>query len=171
MPDDKTVPDQGRPRNPFEGVTDYFSELNRMRHTGLHGREGHEERQRTHASAWVPATDIYAQGDDLVIRVEVAGVSPDDVSLGLAHGVLTVSGNRRTELEGDTEATFYVRERFYGAFRRVITLPDGTEPHDINAVFDNGLVEVTVRGGASHPDTSRIELRSRSAGATTRSLE
>ena len=158
------------PKNPFEGVTDYFSELNRMRHTGLHGREGHEERQRTHASAWVPATDIYVQGDDLVIRVEVAGVEPDDVSLGLTHGVLTVSGNRRPEVEGDPDA-FYVRERFHGAFRRAITLPDGTEPRDITAVFDNGLVEVTVRGGATRPDTDRIELRSRSAGATTRSLE
>jgi HSP20 family protein len=163
------VADQDAPRNPFEGVTDYFSELNRMRHTGVHGREGHEERQRTHASAWVPATDIYVQGDDLVIRVEVAGVSPDDVSLGFAHGVLTVSGNRRPEVDGD--AAFYVRERFYGEFRRVITLPEGTEPSDITALFDNGLVEITVRGGASHPDTSRIELRSRSRGATTRSLE
>jgi HSP20 family protein len=163
------VPDQDAPRNPFEGVTDYFSELNRMRQTGLHGREGHEERQRTHASAWVPATDIYVDGEDLVIRVELAGVSPDDVSLAFAHGALTVSGNRRPEVEGD--AAFYVRERFYGEFRRVITLPDGTEPRDISAEFDNGLVEVTVRGGASHPDTSRIELRSRPGGATTRSLE
>ena len=165
------MPDQDAPRNPFEGVTDYFSELNRMRRTGLHGLEGHEERQRTHASAWVPATDIYVRGDDLVIRVEVAGVDPDDVSLGFAHGVLTVSGNRRPEVEGDVETAFYVRERFYGEFRRVITLPEGTEPSDITAVFDNGLVEVTVRGGASRPDTSRIELRSRSGGARTRSLE
>ena len=164
------MPHQDAPRNPFEGVTDYFSELNRMRHTGLHGREGHEERQRTHASAWVPATDIYVQGDDLVIRVEVAGVSPEDVNLGFAHGVLTVSGNRRPEVEGDVEAAFYVRERFYGEFRRVITLPEGTEPSDITAVFDNGLVEITVRGAASNPDTSRIELRSKTGGATTRSL-
>jgi HSP20 family protein len=165
------VPDQDAPRNPFEGVTDYFSELNRMRHTGVHGREGHQERQRTHASAWVPATDIYVQGNDLVIRVELAGVSPDDVNLGFAHGVLTVSGNRRPEFDGDAEAAFYVRERFYGEFRRVITLPEGTKAEDIMAEFDNGLVEITVRGGASHPDTSRIELRSRSGGATTRSLE
>jgi HSP20 family protein len=165
------VPPQDAPKNPFEGVTDYFSELNRMRHTGLHGRDGHEEKQRTHASAWVPATDIYVQGEDLVIRVEVAGVSPDDVSLGFAHGVLTVSGNRRPEVEGDVDAAFYVRERFYGEFRRVITLPEGTQAGDITAEFDNGLVEVTVRGGASRPDTSRIELRSRSAGATTRSVE
>jgi len=164
------MPDQNTTRNPFEGVTDYFSELNRMRHTSVHVREGHEERQRTHASAWVPATDILVQGEDLVIRVEAAGVRPDEVNIGFAHGALTVSGNRRPEVEGDGDTAFYVRERFYGEFRRMITLPEGTEPGDISAVFDDGLVEITVRGGARHPDTSRIELRSKSEGATTRSL-
>ena len=60
MPDD--------PKNPFEGVTDFFSELSRMRELGTHGRDqGHEHRQRTHASAWVPATDIFARDQDLVI--------------------------------------------------------------------------------------------------------
>ena len=75
------MPDNGASRNPFEGITDYFSELNRMRHTGVHGREqGHEDQERTHASAWVPATDIFVRTDDLVIRMELAGVRPDDVS-------------------------------------------------------------------------------------------
>jgi HSP20 family protein len=163
------MPDQSR--NPFEGVTDYFSELSRMRHTGTHGREpGIEDRQRTHANAWVPATDILVQGDDLVIRVEVAGVRPDDVNLSLAHGVLTVAGNRRADVQGNSDEVFYVRERFYGEFRRAVTLPDGTRPEQIIAEFDNGLVEITVRGGASTSGTSRIALRSKSEGATTRSL-
>ena len=84
-------------RNPFEGVTDFFSELARMRSIGIHGGADHgvEAAERTHASAWVPATDILAQGDDLVIRVELAGVDPDDVDLSFSHGVLTVSGTRR----------------------------------------------------------------------------
>ena len=72
-------------RNPFEGVTDFFSELARMRSIGVHGGSEHgvEASERTHASAWVPATDILAQGDDLVIRVELAGVDPEDVDLQL----------------------------------------------------------------------------------------
>jgi HSP20 family protein len=68
-------------RNPFEGVTDFFSELNRMRELGTHGRDhGPEHRQRTHASAWVPPTDIFARDQDLVIRVEVSGVGSEDSS-------------------------------------------------------------------------------------------
>lgn len=165
------MPGDDERKNPFEGVTDYFSELNRMRHTGTRGGElGSEDRERTHASAWVPATDIFARGDDLVIRVELAGVSPDEVNLSFANGVLTVSGSRRSDLGDESEVSFYVRERFYGEFRRVITLPEGTDKSQIGAVFDDGLVEITVRGGLRNPDAARIELRTKSTAATTRAM-
>jgi HSP20 family protein len=156
-------------RNPFEGVTDFFSERARMREIGIHGgsERGVEAAERTHASAWVPSTDILALGDDLVIRVELAGVDPDDVDLSFSHGVLTVSGTRRAGL-GDDQAEFLSRERFYGAFRRVITLPEGTEASQITAEFDDGLVEVRVRNGVGPADSTKIALADRSGGRTSR---
>jgi HSP20 family protein len=160
--------------NPFEGVTDLFSELSRMREVGLHGREtAHEDKQRTHASAWVPTTDIFAQGDRLVIRIELAGVDPQDVELHFANGVLTVSGTRNGDFgDGDAgdQPKFYVRERFYGAFRRSVTLPEGTQRSQIQAAFDDGLVEIVISGVSGRSDDTRIELRDRSSGATTRAL-
>ena len=158
-------------RNPFEGVTDFFSELNRMRELGRYGYEhGPEDRQRTHATAWVPPTDIFARDGDLVIRIELAGLRPDDVAITFSGGVLTVSGERRTELGTGGEDSFYVRERFYGAFRRAITLPAGTDDSQISAEFENGLVEITVQGGATASAPRRIAVKDRSSGATTRSL-
>jgi len=150
-------------RNPFEGVTDFFSELARLRSLGLArgGEPGVEYAERTHASAWVPTTDILALGDDLVIRVELAGVDPDDVDLSLTHGLLTVSG-KRPPGRGDEDADFYIRERFYGEFRRVITLPEGTSADQITAEFDDGMVEITVRDGATPADSTRIALAYRS---------
>jgi HSP20 family protein len=163
------VQDNASARNPFEGVTDYFSELNRLRRIGTHGAEpGHEDRQRTHASAWVPATDICARGDDLLIKVELAGVSPDDVNISFAHGTLTVSGNRRPDPEIDNDAGFYVRERFYGEFRRAITLPEGTDRGQITAEFDDGLVVITVVGGARPAEDSRIDLRTKKKSRSPR---
>jgi HSP20 family protein len=166
------MPDSDARRNPFEGVTDFFTELSRMRDVGAHGREpAREDRKRTHASAWVPTTDIFAQGDDLVIRIELAGVDPTEVELRFANGVLTVSGNRDPEFRnGGDEPKFYVRERFYGEFRRSFTLPDGTKPEQIQAAFDDGLVEIVVEGAITQADSTRIELRDRSTGAIRRSL-
>jgi len=164
------VPDS--PRNPFEGVTDFFTELVRMRSIGIHGATppGTEQTERTHASAWVPATDIFALGDDLVIRVELAGVEPQDVDLRFTHGLLTVTGTRRSGLEDGAAADFYIRERYYGAFRRVVTLPEGTKASQITAEFDNGLVEITVRNGVSASSSTRIALADRSAGPSSRGV-
>jgi HSP20 family protein len=106
-----------------------------------------------------------------VIRVELAGVDPSEVELRFANGVLTVSGNRDPEFgDGGDEPKFYVRERFYGEFRRSITLPEGTKPEQIQAAFDDGLVEIVIAGAVKQAGSTRIELRDRSTGATRRSL-
>lgn len=100
----------------------------------------------------------------------MAGLRPEDVSVTLSGGVLTVSGVRRTELGTGGEDSFYIRERFYGAFRRVITLPADTDDSQISAEFENGLVEITVRGGANAGAPRRIAVTGRSSDATKRSL-
>ena len=159
--------------NPFHGITDLFTELARARETGTHGRDNAlADRERTHASAWVPTTDIFVRGDQLVIRIELAGVDPENIDLRFANGVMTVSGNRDGEFGSAPEPTFYVRERFYGAFRRSITLPEGTRRDQIQAGFDDGLVEILVDGvGERAQADSRIKLRDRSGAATTRSVD
>jgi HSP20 family protein len=151
-------------RNPFHGLVDSISEWNRMRELGsgrIGPETGHEDRRRTHATAWVPSTDVLARGRDLVIRVSLSGVSPEDVEITLSNDVLTVSGKRRSEL-ADEEETFYVRERYYGVFRRSWTLPAGIDEDDVSADFENGLLEITVRGGAAvAPEPRRIEIKRR----------
>jgi HSP20 family protein len=169
------MPHRHSHHNPFDGVTDLFTELARMREIGSHGREyGSEEKQRTHASAWVPTTDIFARGGNLVIQIELAGVDPEEVNLRFANGVLTVSGNRRPASTSESvsdEVTFYVRERFYGEFRRSITLPEGTDRSQIQAGFDDGLVEIVIEGVARSVEETRIKLRDRSSAATTRAVD
>jgi HSP20 family protein len=154
--------------NVFEGVTDYFTELTRLRTLGIHGGT---EAERTHASAWVPLTDIFANGDDLVIRVELAGVDPDEVALSFSRGALTISGNRRRELPEGIE--FLTQERFYGEFRRVITLPKDTRAEHVSSVLDRGLLEITVQGalGSAQAAVQRIEVVARSQEPTTPAVQ
>jgi HSP20 family molecular chaperone IbpA len=118
--------------------------------SSTHGYEHpHEDRVRTDATAWVLATDIFARNGDLVIRIEVAGQRPEDVDVTFSQGILTVSGRRSTEEDTGGGDSFYIRERFHGAFRRAITLPPDTDDTQIMAEFFNGLVGITVRGGVS----------------------
>lgn len=132
--------------NPFRGFTDIISEMVRMRELGRTGYEpGQEDRERTYATAWVPTADIFARGRNIVIRVELAGVRREDVDITLSGGVLTVSGERGEELDEQEEVTFYTRERFYGAFRRSMNLPEDVNENQISASFQDGMLEITIR--------------------------
>jgi HSP20 family protein len=142
-------------RQPFRGLFDAVAELNRMREfwtAGVETREG-----RTHATAWIPTMDIFARGEDLLIRCELAGIGRDEVAISLDHRTLTIDGER-TGAPDEEGTTYYVRERHYGAFRRTINLPEGVDKSDITASLDDGLLEITVAGGCARQEPERIEI-------------
>lgn len=144
----------GRTRNPFRGLVDTMSEMARMREYA-EGSSGQEDQRRTHATAWVPTTDIFAEGDDLKIRCELAGVRQEDVEISFSDGALTIDGERT----GAPETTdFYARERYYGRFRRRLKLPQGVDKGAISASFENGLLEITVKGGVDRHEPERIQI-------------
>ena len=145
----------GKARNPFRGIVDTMSEMARMREYA-EGGGGQEEGRRTHATAWVPTTDIFAVGDDLVIRCELAGVQREDVEISLYGGALIIDGERKGEPEA---SEYYARERYYGHFRRRIKLPEGIDRGRISASFQDGLLEVAVKGGVDRSEPERIEIQ------------
>lgn len=135
--------------NPFRGFLDVMSEMNRAQSHWMlrdQGEGGHGG--RSHAAAYVPPADIFAEGDDLIVRCEVPGVRSKDVSVTVSSGVLTISGYRDSELD-DQKVVYYARERVYGAFRRSMLLPEGVDERAIHAKVRNGLLEILVKGGAA----------------------
>lgn len=148
---------KGQQRQPFRGLFDAVAELNRMREFWTGGAEAREG--RTHATAWIPTMDIFATGEDLVIRCELAGIGRDDVAISLEQGALTIDGER-TGAPDEEGTTYYVRERHYGAFRRTINLPEGIDKGDITANLGDGLLEIRVMGAAAREEPERIEIGS-----------
>ena len=143
----------------FHGLSDTVAELNRMREFWRAGVDPPQEGGRTHATAWIPRMDIFARDDDLVIRCELAGVARDDVELAYDHDALTIFGER-TGAPDEQGTTYYVRERQYGAFRRTINLPEGTDRGNVHASLEDGLLEIVVVGGcASQREPDRIDIR------------
>ncbi len=141
----------------FHGLYDTIEELNRMREFWRAGVDPPQE-SRTHSTAWIPRMDIFAQGDDLVMRCELAGVARDEVDISFERDALTIFGER-TGAPDEEGTTFYVRERHYGAFRRTINLPEGTERSSVTAQLQDGLLEITVAGGcAVRREPERIDI-------------
>ena len=134
--------------NPFRGLRDMSTDMDRMRRLGKTGSEegfarGYERYERTHADAWAPAIDVFCRGGDLVICLEVPGLSREDVEVTVSHGALTVSGERATAADVPDDA-FWQRERPYGTFRRTIALPEQADEQRMSATTRNGLLVITV---------------------------
>lgn len=136
-------------RNPFRGFLDVMSEMNRAQEqwmlSGNAPTSG--EAGRSEATAYVPPADIFALGDDVIVRCEVAGARSEDIQLTVSGGVLTIVGHRDSELD-ESKVSYYTRERMYGAFRRTMFLPEGIGEENISASVRNGLLEIRVKDAA-----------------------
>jgi HSP20 family protein len=97
----------------------------------------------TAARRWIPAMDLTETDDSLLLRADLPGVSEDDVEIEVKDGVLTISGERKNEHEEKGEG-FHRVERSFGRFSRALNLPDGIDAEQVEAKFDNGVLEVRV---------------------------
>ena len=92
---------------------------------------------------WVPAVDIVEENDRFVLHADVPGVNAEDIDVSMDNGILTVSGERRSE--DTTEDNGYRRiERSHGRFLRRFTLPDTADADNVTAKSQNGILEVSI---------------------------
>ena len=99
-----------------------------------------------------------------MIRCELAGVDRGDVELSFAAGTLVVWGERTEAPDQDGDVEYYVRERRYGPFSRTINFPEGIDTSRIGATFEDGLLEITVRGAAAGQEVEEIPISDRDEG-------
>jgi HSP20 family protein len=101
------------------------------------------------SGAWAPAVDIYETQETIEMTFEIPGVNQKDIKVNIENNLLTVSGERKFEHE-DKRNNYHRLERSYGAFQRSFTVPSAVDPNKINAVFENGLLRLTL---AKRPET------------------
>lgn len=90
---------------------------------------------------WSPAVEMYENKDEVVVKAELPGLKESDIDVSVSDGVLTIRGERKHE-EEKKEKGYYRSEWWYGAFRRSIPLPTGTDPDKIKATYHDGILEV-----------------------------
>ncbi|MCS3627264.1 HSP20 family protein [Salinibacter ruber] len=95
------------------------------------------------STVWAPRTDLSETDDAFRIRLDVPGMTKDDIAINLQNNTLTVSGERSSERQKDGEE--YVRvERAFGNFHRTFTLPDAVDPDRVEATYDEGVLTINV---------------------------
>ncbi len=91
----------------------------------------------------IPPLDMYETKEAVVVEMPLAGADPKKVSVEVENGVLTVKGSceRKTEVE---EKNYYRKEIRSGQIFRQVQLPARTEEDRAEAVFQDGLLKVTI---------------------------
>lgn len=86
---------------------------------------------------WRPSVDITENDQEFLIKAELPEVKKDDIKIQVDNGVLTLSGERKTEKKDEKEHRI---ERFYGCFSRSFSLPDNVNESDIRAESKEGML-------------------------------
>src|SRR6202049_3894059 len=120
--------------------------------------EGPEEALTTTALA--PPVDIYEDGHNIVLKIDVPGIDEKDIDVSIQNNTLTVHGERKIEKE-EKEENFRRVERQYGSFTRSFTLPTTVDPEKVSASYDKGILKISLEKKAeAKPKQIKVNVSS-----------
>ena len=107
---------------------------------------------------WSPALDAFEDKDKYTACIEVPGLKKDDLNVTVHDGVLTISGERKTEKDVK-EGTVHRTERYYGKFSRSVSLPSAVRADKVSAAYKDGVLTVEVpKAEEAKPKTIEVKV-------------
>lgn len=93
---------------------------------------------------WYPAADVYQTPDGWVVKVELAGVSAEDIEIDIQGNVLYIAGSRK-DRSCSVGMSFQQMEISYSSFEKTLKFPSTIDGATVEHNFDNGLLIITLR--------------------------
>ena len=94
-------------------------------------------------SDWAPAVDIKEEDDKYILIADIPGVDPKDIDIHMENGILSIKGERDSELKTEHDG-FKRIERKHGVFYRRFTMPEGVNADKIEAKSDKGVLTLSI---------------------------
>jgi len=132
--------------NPFKELDSWLNSYNQS--MAASGQKGL-------TSDWKPRVDISENEDAFVIKAELAGVPKDDIKVSLDNNILTISGERKSEIEDETHHRV---ERFYGSFSRSFSLPENIDESAIKAESKDGILKLNIPKAELQSKLKQIDI-------------
>lgn len=89
--------------------------------------------------AFIPAVEMNETPDAIHLKLEVPGLSAEDLDVQVTQAAVSICGERKSESK--TEENGVTRSEFrYGSFQRVIPLPARIQNDLVEAEFNNGVI-------------------------------
>jgi len=89
--------------------------------------------------------DVIEEQNQYIINAELPGVTKEDVKVTVDNDILTITAERKNEINEEDKNKRYVRvERSYGVVSRSLRLPPGCDTSKIQARHENGILKITI---------------------------
>jgi HSP20 family protein len=108
--------------------------------------------------------DVYQTDKEWIVRASVPSVDPQQVEITCDGNTIRIQGEVKPPQNMKSE-NYWMRENFYGAFMREITLPDQTLCDQSRAEFQNGMLVLTLP--KAQPSKSQVKKIPITAGASS----
>ncbi|HMT06473.1 MAG TPA: Hsp20/alpha crystallin family protein [Pyrinomonadaceae bacterium] len=95
---------------------------------------------------WYPAADVYQTPDGWVVKVELAGVSAEDIELEIQGNVLFIAGCRK-DRSCAAGVSYQQMEITYSNFEKTLKFPATIDGAHVEHEFENGLLIIHLRKG------------------------
>jgi HSP20 family protein len=130
----------------FRTAGDVLAQLDRFQHYVDQAARFNEPSDiRAQSGASFPVINLGNTPESVEVMALAPGLDAKVIEVTVDNGLLVIAGKRDSELTQWGEGTsIYANERFYGSFRRVISLPDDVDPANVQATYRDGLLRVTV---------------------------
>ena len=92
----------------------------------------------------IPAMDVKERDNEYVIHAELPGVKKEDIDVTIENGVLTISGESRSESEEKEGERIVRSERRYGKYVRTMRVGSQIDEPNIKAKYKDGILELTL---------------------------
>lgn len=124
--------------------TDLFGELDRMQRQMASLLGGFPSSLRSLRWGAFPQINIGTTDDTIEVVAFAPGLKPDEIEVSVDKSVLTIAGECKQPDVGGEGAKVYAQERFTGAFRRTVELPQTADPDKVQARYANGCLCISV---------------------------
>jgi HSP20 family protein len=130
-------------QTPLRAITEMQREMNQL-FSRFFG-EGEQVRNQwlSPSASYVPQIESAVREHTLYVKADLPGIDPKDVEVTVEGNQLTLRGERKAEHEGN-EGGYVHREVQYGSFVRSFTIPEGVKAEDIQAKYQNGVLELSM---------------------------
>ncbi len=113
-------------------------------HEDRDGLQKADEQSPEQAPAWgLLAAELREFDDEIVVRLEIPGIDPENFDIEVADDLLSIRGEKRFQAERSS-GDFRITECAYGVFERTVPLPGPVDSSRTRAQYRRGVLQINL---------------------------